>query len=192
MERTASSWAKPSTCPRVSRTGRKRLHLTAFWKAADAVQLKESLQAARASVLSHGSSEGVSALLQATQVRACQEERRVLGACRRCTDSNSCHCPPTLPENTPHSRKMKNVWGQSKRKMLQGRASSTGICGVSVIGGAWECLQMKETLNGEEGLVLSGKRQNGRNGLVYCLHTNSKWDGSVFPSLLLQAESKTK
>lgn len=58
--------------------------------------------------------------------------------------------------------------------MLQGRASSAGTCEVSVIGGAWEYLQLKETIKGEERLVLSEKRQNGRNGLIYCLPTNCK------------------
>lgn len=111
------------------------------------------------------------------------------GSLRSRADSDSRHRPPTLPGNTPHSREKKNIWGQSERKALQGRASSVGRCGVSVIGGAWKRLPMKETLHGEEGLVLFGKRQNG---WIYCLHTNSKWDGSVFPSLLLQAESKTR
>lgn len=172
--------------------GRERLRLTAFWRAADAVQLRESLRAARASVLSPGSSEGVSPSLGAAQVRAWQEAKRFPGVCRSCAGSGSRHHPLTSPENTPHPRKKENIWGQSERKVLQGRAGSAGRCGGSVIGGGWESLQVKETLDGEEGLVRSGKRQNGRNGLIYCLRTNSKWDGSVFPSLLLQADSKAK
>lgn len=84
--------------------------------------------------------EGVSALLRPTQERPCQEERSFPGTCWSCFGSDSRHCLLTLPENTPHSRKEKNAWGQNERKMLEGRASSAGRCGVSVNGGAWERL----------------------------------------------------
>lgn len=80
----------------------------------------------------------VSTLLGETQGRLCQEERGFLGTSWGSAYSGLWHGPPNSPKNSPHLRKRKNVWGQSKRKMFQGRASSAGRCGASVIGGTWE------------------------------------------------------
>lgn len=98
--------------------------------------LKESLQAVRASVLGCSSSMG--------WVSCCELHRwNHWGS----ADFGSCL-------KIHHFQEESNVWGQSERKTLQGTASTAGTCGVSVIGGVCECLQMKEHLNGEEGWVL--------------------------------------
>lgn len=164
MGRTASSWAKPSTSPRITQAEREWLYWTAFWKAAGAVLLKKAFKQQEHRCSAVAAARGWVALLWAKQQSVPGGE-----VLPRSLLTLSWLQPPMPSSNLtymPHSRKQKNVWGQRERKMSQGRASSAGMCKVSMIGGAWKYLQMKETLNGEEGLVLSGKRRNGRNGLI--------------------------
>lgn len=114
-------------------SGWEQLHWAALWRVAGAVQLKSSLEAAGAAVPRHSSHGWVPG----------QEKHRGDCARRRGGLLELCllylwHGPPNSPKNSPHLRKKENVWGQSKRKRFQGRASLAGRCGARVIGGAWE------------------------------------------------------